>query len=121
MERPRITVAMPGDAAGDSLAGQSGQGIAFDGGWAGVVRLDPGSSTTWHHHGNSQAIGFVLSGAIRIESGPGGIDTLEATAGQLVHIPRFIVHRESAVGSHEATLVVVRMGTEKTTDVGGPS
>lgn len=99
---------------------EEGPGVAFDGGWAGVVRGAPGASSPWHHHGDSQAIGHVLSGVVRVQCGPGGDHVVEARQGQFMYVPTFAVHREANWGSDDAVIFVVRIGPGHTFDVDGP-
>jgi quercetin dioxygenase-like cupin family protein len=66
--------------------------------WIGVVRSEPEQLTAWHHHGEWDTYAFVLSGALRLESGPGGGDEHEAEAGDFLFIPRNAVHREGSGG-----------------------
>lgn len=82
--------------------------------WAGGARTEPGSVSSWHHHGEHESAIFVVSGALRMEFGPGGTDAFDAGPGDFVHVPRGVIHRESNPGLDPADIVVVRAG-------GGPS
>jgi uncharacterized RmlC-like cupin family protein len=82
--------------------------------WAGIARTEPGSISGWHHHGEPESAIFVLSGALRMEFGPGGSETFDAGPGDFVHVPRGAIHRESNPAAEHADIVVVRAG-------GGPS
>jgi uncharacterized RmlC-like cupin family protein len=81
-----------------------------DGMWAGGARTEPGSVSGWHHHGEQDSAVYVLSGALRMEFGPGGLETFDAGPGDFVHVPRGAVHRESYPGAQPADIVVVRAG-----------
>ena len=78
--------------------------------WAGGARTEPGSVSSWHHHGEQESAIFVLSGALRMEFGPGGSETFDAGPGDFVHVPSGAVHRESNPGTEPADIVVVRAG-----------
>jgi uncharacterized RmlC-like cupin family protein len=96
--------------------------VEIDGMWAGVARTEAGSTTAWHHHGAHESTIYVVSGRLRMESGPGGNDVIEAAAGDFLHVPAGSVHRESNPGDSESSIVVVRAGTGPTTvNVDGPA
>ena len=78
--------------------------------WAGGARTDPGMVSGWHHHGEQESAIFVLSGMLRMEFGPGGIETFDAGPGDIVHVPRGAIHRESNPSEEPADLFVVRAG-----------
>jgi uncharacterized RmlC-like cupin family protein len=89
--------------------------------WAGLVRTDAGMISGWHHHGAYQTAIFVLSGALRMEFGPGGRETLEAGPRDFVYVEAGGVHRESNPSDEESRIVVVRAGDgEPVFNVDGP-
>jgi len=97
------------------------QAFASQGMWAGFVRTDAGMVSGWHHHGDYESVIYVLTGALRMESGPGGQDVVEAHAGDFVRVPRGVVHREGNPAAQPADIVVVRAGRgESTFNVAGP-
>jgi quercetin dioxygenase-like cupin family protein len=49
------------------------QAVAVPGMWAGLVRTEAHMSTGWHHHADYDTSIFVVSGSLRMESGPGGV------------------------------------------------
>ena len=98
------------------------QAIAVEGLWSGLVRTEPGVSSGWHHHGDHDTTIYVLSGALRMESGPGGHLVIEAGPGDFVHVPRGAIHRESNPTDDESRIVVVRAGHgPPTVNVDGPA
>ena len=98
------------------------QAIAVEGLWAGHVRTAAGASSGWHHHGDHDSSIYVVDGALRMEFGPGGTETIEARAGDFLHVPKGAIHRESNPGDGESSLVVVRAGHGPTTiNVDGPA
>ena len=98
------------------------QAIAVPGLWAGVARTSPGMISGWHHHGDYETSIYVVSGELRMESGPGGEDVLEAVPGDFLHVPRGVIHRESNPGHTTSEIVVVRAGQgPPTVNVAGPS
>ncbi len=89
--------------------------------WAGGARTEPGTVSAWHHHGQQESAIYVLSGALRMEFGPGGAHSFDAGPGDFVYVPRGAIHRESNPGDEPADLVVVRAGTgESVVNVDGP-
>jgi uncharacterized RmlC-like cupin family protein len=90
--------------------------------WAGFVRTDAGMVSGWHHHGEYETSIYVVSGTLRMESGPGGVEVLEAAPGDFVYVPAGAIHREGNPTDDESTLVVVRAGTgDPVTNVDGPA
>src|SRR4051812_6614919 len=82
-----------------------------DGLWAGFVTTEAGAASGWHHHGDHETAIYVVSGRLRMESGPAGGDVLEAGAGDFLHVPAHAVHREANPGEVRSELVVTRAGT----------
>jgi uncharacterized RmlC-like cupin family protein len=83
--------------------------IEIGGLWAGGARTEPGSVSGWHHHGEQESAVYVVSGALRMEFGPGGLESFDAGPGDFVHVPRGAVHRENP-GADPSDIVVVRAG-----------
>ena len=98
------------------------QAFATEGHWSGSARTEPGMMSGWHHHGEYESVIYVLTGALRMEFGPGGADTVEAGPGDFVLVPRGAVHRESNPTDAVAEIVVFRSGHgESTFNVDGPA
>jgi uncharacterized RmlC-like cupin family protein len=93
-----------------------------DGMWTGVVDTEAGSTSGWHHHGEHETTLYVVSGRMRIESGPGGATVVEGGPGDFLRVPAGAVHRESNPGGEPARAVIVRCGTgEPTINVEAPA
>jgi uncharacterized RmlC-like cupin family protein len=119
-----VTRVTPADRIeGDSTSGMTReQAIAVEGLWAGLVRTAALMTSGWHHHGEYDTSIYVLSGSLRMESGPGGAQVVEAGPGDFLHVPRGAIHREGNPGSEESHLVVVRAGHGPAViNVGGPA
>jgi uncharacterized RmlC-like cupin family protein len=98
------------------------EAISADGLWAGLVRTAAGSVSGWHHHGDHETSIYVAHGQVRIESGAGGHEVVDAGPGDFLHVPRGAVHRESNPGEDESAIVVVRAGHGvPTVNVEGPA
>jgi uncharacterized RmlC-like cupin family protein len=98
------------------------QAISVPGMWAGLVRTAPQMTSGWHHHADYDTSIYVVSGSLRMESGPGGGHVVDAGPGDFLHVPKGAIHRESNPGDHESQLVVVRAGRgPAVVNVGGPA
>jgi uncharacterized RmlC-like cupin family protein len=87
------------------------EAVATDGMWAGFVRTGRGMVSGWHHHGAYETAIYVISGALRMEFGSGGAETLEGRPGDFLYVAPGAVHRESNPSDQESHIVVVRSGT----------
>jgi uncharacterized RmlC-like cupin family protein len=98
------------------------QAHATDGMWAGFVTTDGGMTSGWHHHGEYDSAIYVLSGALRMEFGLGGTESLDAGPGDFVLVPKGAVHRESNPSDDVAEIIVVRSGHgESNVNLDGPA
>ena len=98
------------------------QALATDRMWAGYVTTDAGSISGWHHHGEYETSIYVVTGTLRMESGPGGTQVLDAVAGDFVYVPSQAIHREGNPSEETSALVVVRSGEgEPVFNVEGPA
>ena len=90
--------------------------------WTGVVDTEPGSVSGWHHHGDHETTLYVVTGRMRIESGPDGAEVVEGGPGDFLRVPAGAIHRESNPDDQPARAVIVRCGTgEPTVNVDGPA
>lgn len=107
-----VTRVTPGERVeGDRTPGMTReQAIAVDGLWAGLVRTEARTTTAWHHHADYDTSIYVVRGALRMESGPGGSAVVEAGPGDFLHVPKGAIHREGNPGDDESHIVVVRAG-----------
>jgi uncharacterized RmlC-like cupin family protein len=107
-----VTLIHPEDRTqGDATPGMTReQATVTDGLWAGLVRTEAGMVSGWHHHGDYETSIYVLTGALRMESGPNGQAVVEAGPGDFLFVPRGAVHREANPGDTESQIVVVRSG-----------
>ena len=97
--------------SGESTPGMAReQAFALDGVWAGAAHTEPGMLSGWHHHGEYDSAIYVLSGRLRMESGPGGREVIDAGPGDFLHVPRGAIHREGNPGSEPSEIIVVRSG-----------
>ena len=57
-------------------------------------RVPAGVSSDWHHHGERELYGFMVSGRLRLEYGPLGKQAADLSPGDFFHIPARLVHRD---------------------------
>jgi uncharacterized RmlC-like cupin family protein len=62
--------------------------------WAGTFLVEPGARTGIHHHGLQETIAYILEGESFIQWGERGEHSATARAGDFLHIPAWLVHRE---------------------------
>ncbi len=113
-ERSRPTVVRPNhrqEATGlpGGVVGQ--EAFHDDRTWIGFLRLEPESTSPWHHHGEYDSYIYVISGRIQLDFGPGGREHADAAAEDFIHVPPNVVHREGNPGDTEAHAVLVRVGS----------
>lgn len=97
------------------------QAVATGRMWAGFVTTEAGMVSGWHHHGDHESTIYVMTGAMRMEFGPGGAEVIEAGPGDFLYVPPHVIHRESNPSEQAGTAIVVRAGTgDPVTNVDGP-
>src|SRR3954452_25161241 len=88
--------------------------------WAGRVETSPGAVSGWHHHDRNETSLYVVSGVLRLEF-EGYDGSLDAEAGDFVHVPPFTVHRESNPTDRVSVAAIARAGGGiPTVNVQGP-
>jgi uncharacterized RmlC-like cupin family protein len=118
-----VTVVRSGDLKdGPTTAGMTRyEAFASGTAWAGRARTDPRMVSGWHHHGEHESVLYIVSGALRMEFGPGGSQVLDASPGDFVRVPKGTVHRESNPSDDPADIIVVRFGEgESLVNTDGP-
>jgi uncharacterized RmlC-like cupin family protein len=71
------------------------------------VRTIPKTISGWHHHGDHEVCGYVVSGSARFESGPGGKDAVSVGPGDFFRVPPHTVHREINPSADEGQEMVL--------------
>ena len=98
------------------------EAFAGRGVWAGVVMTEPHLVSGWHHHGDHDTVIYVVAGRLRLEFGGRGASIVDAGPGDLVFVPRRLIHREANPGDDRSELVGVRVGDGETlVNVDGPA
>jgi uncharacterized RmlC-like cupin family protein len=62
------------------------EAVATAGMWAGLVRTAPGMVSGWHHHAAYETALYVISGALHMEFGAGGAETLDGRPGDFLYV-----------------------------------
>ena len=92
--------------------GDSTQGISRDKAFEqgdiviGRSRVAGGVESAWHHHGERDVYGYIVSGTLRFDFGRGGKSSVVATAGDFFHIPVGLVHRDVNPNERKEAVVV---------------
>lgn len=83
--------------------------LAFNGDECLVVRsrAEPGTASGWHHHGDYEVYGYMVSGSARFEYGTGDADVAEVGPGDFFHVPARTVHRDVNPSSEEGQEVIL--------------
>ena len=76
------------------LAAVSAEAGIHAGMWGGIFVVEPGAQTGIHHHGAQETIAYVLDGESYVQWGERGEHSVTARAGDFLHIPGWLVHRE---------------------------
>jgi len=98
------------------------EAVATETTWAGTARTEARMHSGWHHHAAYESVIYVLAGTLRMESGPGGRDVVEAGPGDFLFVPKGAIHREENPNTDEGLLVVFRSGRgEQVVNVDGPA
>lgn len=62
--------------------------------WGGTFLVEPGAKTGIHHHGSQETVVYVLEGESLVQWGERGEHSLTVRAGDFLHVPAWLVHRE---------------------------
>jgi uncharacterized RmlC-like cupin family protein len=81
--------------------------------WAGTVVVEPDAKTGAHHHGEVEAVLYIIRGRARFRWGDRLEFFEEAGPGDFIYVPPFVPHQEiNARGDEPVEAVVVRSGQE---------
>jgi uncharacterized RmlC-like cupin family protein len=62
--------------------------------WGGTFLVEPGAQTGIHHHGSQDTVVYVLEGESYVRWGDHGEHAVTVRAGDFLHVPAWLVHRE---------------------------
>ncbi|MFF5715384.1 cupin domain-containing protein [Streptomyces buecherae] len=105
----------------DGYAAISGGTVGSKRLWMGLVENPPLSSTDNHHHGDSEAGVYVVSGhpVFVYHDGTGEV-RLEGHPGDFFLVPPFVPHREENPDPNEPAVVVIARTTQEPIKVSVP-
>jgi uncharacterized RmlC-like cupin family protein len=81
----------PGSKRHAAICGELG---VSSGMWGGTFLAEPGARTGIHHHGAQETIAYVLEGESLVQWGERGQNSATARAGDFLHVPAWLPHRE---------------------------
>jgi len=76
------------------------------------AQTEPGTVSGWHHHGDYDVHGYVVSGTVRFESGPGGEDVTDVDTGDFFLVPARTIHRDVNPSQTEGQEVILFLAGE---------
>ena len=97
------------------------QRFARDGRWADWIRNDAGDASGWHHHAGNDTYVYVSRGSVTVDFGPGGAESIVASADDFFIVPSQAIHRERTGQDADLQAFVIRVGGEpEHVNVDGP-
>lgn len=109
--RPRVRAVGPEELAATDPTPGILRELAFSTDRAIVIRarVDGGVVSGWHHHGDRDALGYVVSGKLRFDFGAEG-EWTDVEEHGFFHIPRGLVHRDVNPIDEPQELVIAFVG-----------
>ena len=105
----------------DGYAAISGAMVGSKALWMGLVRNLPSSATDNHHHGDSEAGIYVVSGHPVFVYHDGTKEVrISADPGDFLFVPPFVPHREENPDPNEPVVVVIARTTQEPIKVSLP-
>ena len=80
--------------------------------WAGVTDVQAHVGTGKHHHGDQETVIYIVTGSIQMIWGDNLEFQADATAGDFIYVPPFVLHKERNAGDIPSQWVIVRTGQE---------
>jgi len=71
------------------------------------ARTEPDMVSGWHHHGDHDVYGYVVSGVARFENAADEKEVITVSQGGFFHVPPHTVHRESNPSPGEGNEVIL--------------
>lgn len=81
--------------------------------WVGHVHMDEGVRSGPHHHGEVESVIYVISGSARFRFGDRLENTVEASAGDFVFVPPYLVHQEINANAAEGIDMIVSRSSQE--------
>jgi quercetin dioxygenase-like cupin family protein len=74
------------------------------------IRVTPGLTGGWHHHGKRTMYGFVVAGKFAMDFNPDQKERVVLSKGDFFLIPPELVHRDVNPNAEEATIMIFNIG-----------
>ena len=71
------------------------------------AQTKPGTVSGWHHHGDHEVYGYVVTGTARFENASDKKNGISVGAGDFFHVPPHTIHREINPSSDEENDVIL--------------
>jgi uncharacterized RmlC-like cupin family protein len=81
--------------------------------WVGHVHMDEGVRSGPHHHGEVESVIYVISGNARFRYGDKLENVAEASAGDFVFVPPYLVHQEINARSDAGIDMIVSRSSQE--------
>ena len=81
--------------------------------WVGHVHVGEGVRSGPHHHGELESVIYVIAGNARFRFGDNLENTVEATVGDFVFVPPYLVHQEINASEDEPVDMVVARSSQE--------
>lgn len=105
----------------DGYAAISGSTVGSKGLWMGLVQNPPSSATDNHHHGDSEAGIYVVSGHPVFVYHDGTQEVrISGDPGDFLFVPPFVPHREENPDPNEPVVVMIARTTQEPIKVSLP-
>jgi uncharacterized RmlC-like cupin family protein len=95
------------------VEGVGARTVGAKGIWLGHAQIDRGVQSGPHHHGHVESAIFILSGRARFRYGERLEHVLEASAGDYVFVPPYVVHQEINASDEEAVEAIVARNSQE--------
>jgi uncharacterized RmlC-like cupin family protein len=81
--------------------------------WVGHVSVDKGVRSGPHHHGELESVIYVIRGKARFRFGDNLEHSIEASEGDFVFVPPYLVHQEINASSEDPVDMVVARSSQE--------
>lgn len=73
---------------------------------------DGGGVSGWHHHGEHNVYGYLVSGSLRFEFGKGGKESATVNTGEYFHVAAGTIHRDVNRNKEEGQeAIIIHVGS----------
>ena len=109
-ERDSSTAQTPGMFRAEGVGAKT---CDAEGIWVGHVTVDKGVHSGPHHHGALESAIYVISGRARFRYGERLENVVEASAGDFIFVPPYLVHQEINANEDEPVDMIVARSSQE--------